>query len=172
MPITLPYVFDTRRDTRAVVQLVLALLAVMVFAGVYMLAIRGDVVGAAGTLVIDAMLVAFGVVLLRFQPGAEGRITRDAVETRASRVWGVPMPGPVGTFPIDRFRAVCVERVLNSGNRTTSLHEVERVTLAGKPGTPDVRVVSQRIDGGDSLGEALAAARGLPGEITRTPRKL
>ena len=171
MPFPLPHDFDTRRETRLMLKGVLVLLAVMLLAGLVMLVARHDLRGAAGTLLFDAVLVAFAVVLLRALPGAEGRITQDGVEARARRVWGIALPGPVGTFARDDFRAVRVERVLASGNGT-SLHLLERVMLAGKPGTPDVRVLSGRVDGDASPGEALAAALQLPCEIVREPRRI
>jgi hypothetical protein len=171
-PITLPYPFDTRRETRLLLKLGLALLAVMVAGGLFMLVARHDIAGAAGTLLIDAMLIAFGRVLLRVQPGAEGRITRDAVEVHAGKVWGIALPGPVGTFALRDFEAVQVERMLVSGDHSTALHPIERVTLAGRHGTPDVPVLVTAVAGGDAPGEALAAALGLPCQVVRAPRQL
>jgi hypothetical protein len=172
MPVTLPFDFDTGRETRRLLKGVVALLAVMLAGGLVMLIVRHDALGAAGTLLIDAMLVGFGVILLRMQPGARGRIARDAVETRTQRVWGIALPGPVGRFAVADFESVRVERVLASGNRSTTLRPIERTTLVGRPGTPDVPVLAGRVDGDASPGEALARALQLPCEVVRAPARV
>ena len=171
MPFALPYAFDTRSTTVLALKGLLALLATMLAGGLFMLLVRHDVRGAAGTLLIDALLVAFARVLLRVMPGAEGRITQDAVEAHARRVWGFALPGPVGTFATTDFEAVRVERVLVSGNGTAPLGPLERVTLAGRPGTPDIAVFDARVPGDASPGEALAEALGLPCEVVRAPAR-
>ena len=171
MTITLPYAFDTGRTSVLALKGLLALLATMLAGGVLVLLVRHDLRGAAATLPIDALLVAFARVLLRVMPGAEGRITRDRVEARARRVWGLALPGPVGTFAPGDFEAVRVERVLVSGNGTAPLSLLERVTLAGRPGTPDIAVFDGRVSDDASPGEALAAALGLRCEIVRSPRR-
>jgi hypothetical protein len=171
MPIDLPYAFDTRHEVRLLLKLGLALLAVMTFGALHLLLVRHDLAGAAGLLLVDVALLVFGRILLRFEPGAEGRITRDAVETQARRVWGVTLPGPTGTFALSDFEAVRVERVLSSGNRSSMLRRLERVTLVGRGGTPDVRVHAARTEGDASPGEALASLLGLPCEIAREPRR-
>ncbi|WP_133478961.1 hypothetical protein [Cognatilysobacter segetis] len=169
VPIALPYAFDTRRTTVLVLQGVLALLAVLLAGGVFVLVVRHDARGAAGLLPVVAMLGVFARVLLRAMPGAEGRITADAVEARARRVWGLALPGPVGRFALADFEAVRVERRLVSGSGTALLGPLERVTLAGRPGTPDIAVLEAHVDGAASPGEALAAALRLPCEVVRAP---
>jgi chromate transport protein ChrA len=103
MPFALPYDFDTGRETRRLLKGVIALLAVMLAGGLVMLLVRHDAVGAAGTVLIDAMLVGVGVILVRVQPGACGRMTREAVETNTQRVWGLALPGPVGRIRVADF---------------------------------------------------------------------
>ena len=86
-------------------------------------------------------------------------------------MWGVRLPGPVGTFALHDFAAVRVERVLASGDGSTALRTVESVTLVGRPGTPDVPVLTTAVGRDDAPGEALAATLGLPCECVESPRR-
>ena len=62
-----------------------------------------------------------------------------------------------------------MERLLVSGDHTTGLHPIERVTLAGRRGTPDVPVLVTAVTRAASPGEALAALLGLPCEVAPRP---
>lgn len=164
MAFELPFDFDTRRETRLVLKGVIGLLALMVVFAMVMLFARHDVRGAAGTLLIDAVLLGFGHVVRVHMTGAEGRITRDAVQARAGRAWGIALPGPVGTFALHDFRAVHVCYHLDTSNGAAPSNRFEHVTLLGRPGTPDVCVLRAPRMRGTSQGEALAAVLGLPCE--------
>lgn len=166
-PPVLPYEFDTGREVRQVLKGTLALLAVLVLGGAYMLIARHDVRGAAGTLLIDVMLVAFAMLVLRSVPTAAGRVTRDSVVACPQRAWGVALPGPVGTFPLNDFRAMRVERVFGPIGARYAARTFERATLLGRPGTPDVHVLRAPVGHATSQAEALAAALGLPCEVVR-----
>jgi hypothetical protein len=160
----LPFDFDTHRETRLVLKGVIGLLVLMLVFAMVMLFARHDVRGAAGTLLIDAVLLGFGHVVRVRMTGAEGRVTRDAVQLRAGRVWGIALPGPVGTFALHDFRAVQVRYHLDTLNDAAPSTRFEHVTLLGRHGTPDVCVLRAPRVRGASRGEALAEVLGLPCE--------
>lgn len=160
--VTLPYSFDTRRETRLVLQGVLGLLAVLLSGGAYVLVVRQDGAAALAALLCGALLAVFGGLVLRHLPGAEGCITADAVVARAGRVFGLALPGPVGTFPLREFSAVRVEHVFGPTMTSQRPGWREHVTLVGRPGTPAVPVLRAPLARGAPTGEALAAALGLP----------
>ena len=101
---------------------------------------------------------------------ADARPTEVSPKTRARRVWGLALPGAAGRFPLAGFEALRVERRLVSGNGTT-LARVERATLVGRAGTPDIPVLEARVAGDASPAEVLAAALRLPCEVVRTPAR-
>lgn len=171
MSFDLPYEFDTFREVRLVIKgalsllALLALLALMALSATFLLVVRHEVLGAAGCVLIAGLAGAFAAVVRGHLPGARGQLTRDFVHARADRVWGVALRGPVGRFPMQDYRAVRAERVWGATDSATMSHRFERVSLIGKPGTPDVHVLRAPCTQGRSAAEDLAAALHLPLEV-------
>jgi hypothetical protein len=166
--VTLPFEFDTRGVVEVILRGVLGLLLVVVVPGLlYAFFVSQSVATAAALLVIAAMVMYFGRLFLRTLHGSTGTITADAVVVRPDRLYGIRLAGPAGTFPIQRFKAVRVERSSAPMGNETQWHE--RVSLVGKEDTPDILVARTTLDAGRIMGAELAAALHLPLEEQRVP---
>lgn len=158
---TLPLEFDTTREWRPIVKAVLWFVgaAVVLIAGALAAGKYGGAAGLALALLIVwwiARRVAGG-----FPLGAAGTLTADAVETRAVRVLWYRLPVPVGRFPVDSFASVSVVEYVILPTYTSGGRNKGVVTLVGKPGTPDIPVVSATIDEAMSAGHELGSLLGL-----------
>jgi hypothetical protein len=57
----------------------------------------------------SAMLLFVTRVFLRFQTGSAGTLSADRVVIRPNKLFWFSLPGPAGTYTLDRFSAVRVE---------------------------------------------------------------
>lgn len=156
---TLPLEFDTTAVWQGIVrnvQLGLAGLAAMIPLAL----VFGNVRGAVGLAVI--LLVAF--VLVRrvrgVSMGAVGTLTAKDVTTRPVKVLWYSLPVPAGRFPIDQFQSIAVVEYTPQPGRVTRF--MGSVELAGRPGTPNVRVAYQPIDSAVQFAQELAQLLELP----------
>jgi hypothetical protein len=165
--VTLPFAFDTSAPVRTILTGVLGLFALALAGLLYSLVVSRDS-GAMAAMGLVAVIVAgFGTIFARTLDATTGTITADAVTVRPARLSGIPLAGPSGSFAIDRFTSVRVDRIVNPVENYGHWHE--RVTLAGRPGTPDVLVARTREGEGRVLGHELAAALRLPVEERLAP---
>jgi hypothetical protein len=162
--VTLPYEFDTSGVVKLILRGVIALLFVLLFGILYSLFISHSLAAVVQLLLIAAIALYFARIYLRNQPGPLGTITADSVVVQPGQVWGIPLAGPAGRFPISYFEAVRVERVPNPSGIPlgTQIQPHERVYLIGKAGTPDILIARTDRDVGRTLGNGLAAALKLP----------
>jgi hypothetical protein len=156
----LPFRFDTAGVVTTIVRVVAALLCVLVAGVVYLFFVRRHTAAAAGLLALSAGVVWLGRAVLANLEGTRGVITRDAVHVHPGGVYGMRMAGPAGTFPLQTFKQVRVDRVLPSED--TQSRGYERVLLVRKQALPDILVAREDLDVGRVLGRSLAEALGLP----------
>lgn len=168
MAVALPYEFDTSGPVTVVLRGVLGLLFVVVVPGVlYSLFVSHNNAAVFALLIVAALTVYFGRLFLANLPGTRGTITAKAVIVQPSRVYGIRLAGPEGTFPIHQFKAVRVESASPPVHVIGGLHE--RVSLAGKNGAPDILIARTERGAGHTLGRDLAAALKLPVEELLVP---
>jgi hypothetical protein len=157
--VTLPFEFDTSGVVGTVLRGVLALLVIVVAGAAYSLVVSRRPAAGLGLLVVAAIVVYFGRLFLVNLGATRGSITANAVIVRPVRLYGIRLAGVEGTFPIDRFKAVRVERASPPTEAYGGPHA--RVYLAGRDATPDVLVARASVEEGRALGRGLAAALGL-----------
>jgi hypothetical protein len=161
MPVTLPYRFDTSPVVKLILRGVLGLLIVVIAPGIlYSLLVSHDRAAALHLLVTGVIVLYFGRIFIKNLEATSGTITADRVVVEPGTLYGTSLRGPRGTFPIRQFTAVRVQRIPPSGDIQQGAHE--RVTLTGKPGTPDILVARTSEDAGRALGRDLSTALGLP----------
>lgn len=156
----LPLDFDSAEPWQKIVKLALVLAAVyaIVVAGAFL---QGKILGGAFLLLFG---LAFSAVLRRARRvsmGAKGRLTRDSVTVHPVRAWGFSLNVPSGEFALSRFEAVgLVERVVVVPN-WSALGDTGTVRLMGRPGTPDIDVMTSDIDAARPFAAELSAALNL-----------
>jgi len=170
VPITLPYRFDTSSVWHTILKGAFGLNAVLICGLVFSVFAR-PWPNAVGLAVIELTVFGFTRVFVRHQEGSVGTLTADAVEIDPNIVLGITLPGPRGTYTLDRFSAVRVE--LRSGPITLDAasgggpHEI--VWLAGRRGTPDVALARTNDRAGRTVGRELGALLNLPVEEVGAP---
>jgi|SRR6266571_6400822 len=168
MAVALPYRFDNSDVVKIVLRGVLGLLLLVVVPGIpFLLVVRHDYAGAGLLLVIGGIAAAFGWIVAKFLASSRGTIMADAVVVEPGTLYGIPLPGPAGRFPIRQFSAVRVERITTSTNVRVGPHE--RVRLVGKDDTPDILIARTQRDAGREVGRDFAAVLGLPYEESFPP---
>jgi hypothetical protein len=168
MPVALPYRFDTSSVVILILRGVIALLLVVIVPGrVYSLLVSHDEVVTVQLLLIGLIVIFFGRLFLKNLEASRGTIAADAVMVEPGTLYGIRLHGPAGRFPLRGFTAVRVERVPPPAWTPGGPHE--RVSLAGKEGTPDILIARTSDDAGRALGRDLAAALSLPYQEDTAP---
>jgi hypothetical protein len=167
MAIALPYEFDTSGVVKLILRGVLGLLLVVVVGILYSLVISHSLAAAIQLTLVAAVATYFGSLFLRNLTGSLGTITADSVVVQPGRLYGIPLAGPSGKFPISQFQAVRVERIPDPIG--TQIRPHERVCLVGKTGVPDILIARTDLDAGRSVGNELATALKLPYEEKLAP---
>ena len=108
MALTLPYEFDTRDVWRMILEGTLGLTFLITLALLYTLASR-QWAAAAPLALSSAMLFYFSRLFLRYQTGSAGTLSKGRIVIQPNTLLWFSLPGPVGTYTIDRFSAVRVE---------------------------------------------------------------
>jgi hypothetical protein len=163
----LPFRFDTSPVVVSIMRGVWALLLIIAAAAAYALAVTRRPEVTLGLVAAGLIALYFARLFLASLTGSRGTITPNAVTVEAVRVFGFRLAGPEGTFPIQQFRVVRVERVSPPTEGYGGPHA--RVYLAGADGTPDILVARTSVDEGRVLGRELAAALALPIEDAPMP---
>jgi hypothetical protein len=168
MPVALPYRFDTSPVVKLILQGALALLLLVMVPGLaYSVFISPNDGAAILLLVVGVIVTYFGRLFLGNLEGSHGTITADAVVIEPATLHGIQLHGPSGQFSLQRFKAVKVELIPPPLWTPGGSHE--RVSLAGKDGTPDILIARTSEDAGRALGRDLATALGLPYQEQSAP---
>lgn len=170
MAIALPYAFDTLKPWRAIMKGALGL-ALLLIAGIAYSLAFGPLAAAIQMSLCLALVLAFGVIVLRNAEGSVGTIGRRDLVVERPAWYFLRFAGPSGIFPLDRFTAVRVEQVSGSFRGTVPVGSHSRVYLAGGEGTSRVLVarVFRGGDAGTRVGLDLASALHLPCGEERKP---
>lgn len=169
-PIELPYRFDTVSVWHTILKGAFALNAVLLF-GLLLRLVTGPWPTVLGLLVAEAMVFGFTRLFIRYQDGSVGTLYRDHLEVEPNALYGIPLPGPKGTYAIDRFSAVRVEFVTGTiivDAPSPGPHEL--VWLAGRPGTPDVLLARTDNRTGPAVAAEFAKLLDLPVEEENPPK--
>ena len=170
MAITLPYRFDTSSVWHTILKGAFALNAVMVF-GVLLKLVTGEWPTAVGLVVVEAVVFGFTRLFTRYQDGSVGTLYRDRVEVEPNALLGIALPGPAGTYAIDRFSAVRVQFMMGAIIVTgPSPGPSELVWLAGRDGTPDVLLARTEDRAGRAVGKEFGTLLDLPVEEKNAPK--
>jgi len=172
VPITLPYRFDTSSVWHTILKGAFGLNAILMLGFLYSLIARPWTTALAVG-VLEVVVLGFTRVFVRFQEGSVGVLSSDRVVVEPNLLLGVTLPGPSGTYPLDRFSAVRVE--FRSGNiqaDTRSTGPCELVWLVGRPGTPDVALARTQDRAGRAVGQEFGALLGLPVEEVGAPLEI
>jgi len=167
--VKLPYRFDTSDVWRTILKGAFALNAVLVVGLVSTLLVR-DWTRVAAVTVLELVVLGFTRVFVRYQQGSVGTLTAERVVIEPNVLFGITLPGPRGTYELDRFAAVRVEfrpGPIDPGVQGGP-HEV--VWLVGRPGTPDVVLALTDDGAGRGIGQELGALLKLPVEEVGAPR--
>lgn len=167
-PLTLPYRFDTSNVWHTILKGAFGLNAFLIVC--ILVALFARPLPVAIALAFAELLVfGFTLVFVRYQEGSIGTLARDRVELEPNAVLGIALPGPKGSFAIDRFSAVRVE--FRSGPVQPGVQggPNEVVWLVGRPGTPNIALARTDDGAGRNVGRELAALLALPAEETGAP---
>ena len=172
MAVTLPYRFDTSTVWRTILKGAFGLNALLVVGVLYSLLASRPWTTILALVVNEIVVLGFTRVFVRFQTGSAGTLAADRVVIEPNRLFGIALPGPQGSYPLDRFSSVRVE--FRSGPIEPGVqggpHEL--VWLVGKPGTPDVLLARTDDRAGGALGREFGALLQLPMEETGLPRRI
>lgn len=171
MTISLPYHFDTSNVWHTILKGAVAFNAVLIVSVAFAAFARPWPVTLA-LVCIELLVLGFTRVFFKFQSGSVGSITSDRIDVEPNLLFGLPLPGPRGTYPLGRFSAIRVEfrpgpiepGVLGGPN--------EVVWLVGKDGTPSIAVARTDDRSGREVGRQLAAVLKLPVEEVGAPREI
>jgi hypothetical protein len=164
--VTLPYQFDTSPVVRLILQLMLGLLLIIV-AGLFYTIVVSDRAGSLALLASGAIAAYFTRLFHRHLESSQGTVTADQVVVEPGMLYGVPLSGPKGRFPVRYFKCVRVERMPALAFAQGGPHE--RVRLIGLGGTPNILIGRTDDDAGCTLGRELAQLLKLPYEEERAP---
>jgi hypothetical protein len=170
-PIILPYRFDTASTWRTILKGAFAFNALLISL-IMMVAVTRPWPVTIGLILSESMAFWFTRMFFKYQEGSIGTLRLDRVDVSPNVLFWLALPGPRGSYLLDRFSAIQVEfrsgpiqpGVLGGPN--------EVVWLKGKSGTPNIALALVKAGAGRALGEQLAAHLGLPIEETGAPRKL
>src|SRR5262245_13698150 len=167
--ITLPYRFDTSNVWHTILKGALVLDAVLVLGVVFAVFARPWPVTIA--LAVTALVVlGFTMVFFRFQEGSIGTLTRERIELDPNVVFGLPLPGPRGSFALDRFSAIRVELRPGPIDPGVQGGPNEIVWLIGEAGAPNIALARTDDGAGRVVGQQLSSLLGLPVEEVGAPR--
>jgi hypothetical protein len=164
MPIALPYRFDTSDVWRKILKGAFGFNALLVFAIIVSVLIQHQPLKALGLAVMALVVLGFTMVFVRYQTGSVGTLLADRVVIEPSVLLGIPLPGPKGTYALDRFAAIRVEMQFGPLGTATPSRPYELVWLVGKPATPDIVLARTEDGAGRDVGRELGALLSLPVE--------
>ena len=162
----LPFDFDSAERWTRIVKLALTI------AAVYAIAVVGLFI--KGNFLRGTVLLLFGVAFYavlrparRVSMGAAGRLTASSVTVHPVRVWGFSLNVPSGEFSLDRFSAVGLAEHIVVVRSASLPRNFGILQLVGRPGTPNIEIMSDDIDTARGFAEELSATLKL--ELTSVP---
>ena len=172
MAITLPYRFDTSSVWRTILKGAFGLNALIVFCILYTLLISRQWTTALGLTPMELVVFVFTRLFIRFQTGSVGTLSSDRVVIEPNALLGIALPGPKGTYTLDRFSALRVEFRSGPARPDVQGGPNELVWLVGKPGTPDIVLALTENGAGRMVGQEFGALLKLPVEEVGAPEEI
>ena len=171
-PIGLPYQFDTSSVWHWILKYAFGLNAVLVVGILFTVLVPHEWPKALGLVAMELAVLFFTRIFVKFQTGSVGALFRDRVVIAPNVLLGVPLPGPKGTYGLDRFSAVRVE--FSSGPIGPGVQggPNEVIWLLGVPGTPNIVLARAEDRTGGAVGQAFGALLHLPVEEVGKPREI
>ena len=167
--LALPYEFDTSDVWRMILKGTFGLTLLIILSLLYTLVSR-QWAAAVPLAWSSAMLFVVSRVFLRYQTGSAGTLSADRVVIQPNRFLWFSLPGPVGTYTLDRFSAVRVEFSMGPVQPGVQGGPNEVVWLAGRPGTPDIALARTNDGAGRGMGREHGALLNLPVEEVGAPK--
>jgi hypothetical protein len=170
MTVALPYRFDTANVWHTILKGVIGVNALMVVAALGAAA-SGNWRSVLGGVLVEIVVLGFSRIFFRYQQGSTGTLFADHVEVNANELLGFQLPGPKGTYALDRFSAIRVKFFpgpVSTEPNAGGPHE--DVWLVGRPGTPDVLLATTQERSGHEVGKQFGALLSLPVEEVGSPR--
>ena len=170
--ITLPYRFDTSSVWHTILKGAFALNALLLACILFALLMSRQWTAVLGLGLIEAVALGFTRVFVKFQEGSVGTLTAERVVVEPNVLLGIALPGPRGTYTLDRFSGVRVEFRSGPARPDVQGGPHELVWLAGKPGTPDIVLARTTNGEGRAVGAEFGALVRLPVVETGAPREI
>ena len=167
--LALPYEFDTSGVWRMILKGALGLTLVLTLSLLYTLVSR-QWVAAAQLAICSAIFFFFTRLFFRYQTGSTGVLSADRVVIHPNKLFWFPLPGPVGTYMLDRFSAVRVEFSRGPIQPGVQGGPNEVVWLVGRPGTPNIALARTNDGAGRGVGREFGALLNLPVEEMGLPK--
>ena len=169
--ITMPYRFDTSAVWRTILTGAFGFNVLLIIC-VAFCAIARPWPTTAGLAGIELFVLVFTRLLIKHQEGSVGTLSPDRVDVEANVLFGVPLPGPNGSYPLNQFAAVRVE--FRSGPIQPGVQggPNEVIWLVGKNGTPDVAIARTDDGAGHIVGKHFGSALGLPVQEVGAPGEI
>ena len=165
----LPYEFDTTDVWRTILKGTFGITLLITVSLFYTLVTRQWAVAVPLGL-SSAMLFYVTRLFIRYQTGSTGILSADRIVIQPNRFLWFLLPGPVGTYTLDRFEAVRVEFSRGPVQPGVQGGPNEVVWLVGRPGTPDVALARTNDGAGRGAGRELGALLNLPVEEVGAPK--
>ena len=166
--IAMPYRFDTSAVWRTILTGAFGLNALLIICVAFCAIARPwpTTAALAGT---ELFVLVFTRLLIKHQEGSVGTLSPDRVDVEPNVLFGLSLPGPSGSYSLDRFSAIRVE--FRSGPIQPGVQggPNEVIWLVGRNGTPDVALARTDEGAGRIVGKQFGAALGLPVEEVGAP---
>jgi len=172
VPITLPYRFDTSDVWRTILKGAFGLNALLAFCLAFTVLVSRQWTTALGLALMELLVLFFTRVFIKFQDGSVGTLSSDRIVIEPNVLLGISLPGPNGTYSLDRFSAVRVEFRSGPMRPDVQGRPNELIWLVGKPGTPDVVLARTEDGAGRALGREFGTLLALPVEEVGAPREI
>ena len=170
--LALPYRFDTSNVWHWILRYMFGLNAVLVVGLLFTVLVSHEWPKAIGIVVVELVLLYFTRIFVQFQDGSVGTLFRDHVEIEPNVLLGVPLPGPKGTYALDRFSAVRVQFWSGPIGVNVQGGPHEDIKLIGRSGTPDIVLARTEDRTGGAVGREFGALLQLPVEEVGKPREI
>ena len=121
---------------------------------------------------MELVVFVFTRLFIRFQTGSVGTLSSDRVVIEPNALLGIALPGPKGTYTLDRFSALRVEFRSGPARPDVQGGPNELVWLVGKPGTPDIVLALTEDGAGRTVGREFGALLKLPVEEVGAPKEI
>jgi hypothetical protein len=167
-PSTLPYRFDTSSVWHTIIKGAAGLNALLIVSFIFAIFNRSWP-AAVGLAVSEFIVFHITRLVWRLQEGSVGTLWNDRVEIEPNVLLGLPLPGPRGSYSLDRFSGIRVE--FRSGPTTPGVQggPNEVVWLMGKADTPQIALARTDNGAGRAVGRQFAALLKLPVEEVGAP---